>query len=139
MERNKMIEFLSSYRRAFKAFADCAERIALLREKQMAAASPSLSGLPRGGANIDLSDYVVKLEVQVDDCKQKKEKARDQMRAVKNVIENIYDTTDRHILNYRYLDFMNFSEIAELMGINKSTVSRRHDDAVARLCKTVSI
>ena len=136
-KKEKVIDYLNGYKRAFKRWVECTERIKLLREKQMAAGSPNLTGLPKAGNAIDLSDYVVKLEMQIEDCKQKREKTREEMRKVKDVVMCVFDETDRRILNFRYLDFMSFTEIAELINMSKSTISRRHDEACLRLYRKI--
>lgn len=126
------VNYFSQYRRSYEEWTKCVERIKLLREKQMAAGSPNLSGMPKAGGNIDLSDYVVRLEMQITDCRAKQDKAREEMRKVKEIIEDVYDNTDRAILSYRYIDFLQFSDIADKLGISKATVTRRHENAVIR-------
>lgn len=136
--KNEAVKYFSRYKKYFKAWAECVERINLLREKQMAAGSPNLSGMPKAGGSVDLSDYVVRLEMQIADCEAKRQKAREEMRNVSNAIEDVYDTTDRRILSYRYIDFMSFSEIADEICMSKATVIRRHDDAVIRAYKKLT-
>ena len=130
--KSEAVKFMSAYKRSFTAWSDCVEKIRLLREKQMAAGSPSLTGLPRAGSNIDLSDYVVRLEMQVKECEERREQARKQMQTIKTIIEDVYDNTDRAILSYRYIDFLQFADIARELGLSKTTIARRHENAVVR-------
>ena len=132
-KKEQVIDYLNGYKRSFNRWKFYAEQIRLLREKQMTAGSPNLSGLPKGNASVDMSDYIVRLEIQIERCMKQQEKAHREMKKVKDVIVEVYDETDRMILNYRYLDLMTFVEIGETMGLGKSTVSRRHDEACERL------
>ena len=134
---DKVVRYLNGYQKAFDRWVYCSEQIKLLRDKQSAAGSPNLSGMPRANGAIDLSDYIVRLEMQIEECTRKREKAREEMRKVKNAIVEVFDETDRKILNYRYLDFMSFAEIAELMNMSKSTVARRHETACERLYRKI--
>lgn len=134
---DNVVKYLNGYHRAFNQWVYCSEQIRLLREKQMATASPNLSGMPRANGAIDLSDYIVRLEMQIQECQSKRAKATEEMRKVKNAIVEVFDETDRKILNYRYLDFMSFTEIAELMNMSKSTVARRHETACERLYRKI--
>ena len=136
--KNEAINYLSNYERKYKAWVRCAEQMKLLREKQMTAASPNLTGMPKARGNIDLSEYVVRLEMQIAECREKLEKARQEMQKVKTLIDDVYDNRDRAILSYRYIDFLSFGDIADVLDISKATVIRRHDDAVVRAYKKIN-
>ena len=61
------------------------------------------------------------------------EKLRDIRHAVRMAIEGLCSGEDRMILSYRYIDFMNPEEIAEVMGLDINDIIRKHDAALVRL------
>lgn len=131
-------EFLKQYETSFKIVEECAEQIMLLKQKQMAAGSPNLDGMPKGNNHIDLSDYIVRLELLIEEYEKKRDKERAIMHQVKKTIDSVYDRIDREILSHKYIDFMTFKEIAEYMSsggaeITTNAVYKRHDKACERI------
>ena len=53
--------------------------------------------------------------------------------AVRDAIENEEDETCRKILSFRYIDFMGFPDIAEVMKLSTQYVYEKHSEAVGRL------
>ena len=126
-------KFLNSYREAHEQLMECKERIDTLREKQRVAASPRLSGMPKANQHIDLSDYIVRLELLIEEYEKKYNIEKATMKEVRTAIERLCSDKDRQILSYKYIDFMNYAEIAEATGMELGTIYDRHERALGRL------
>lgn len=58
--------------------------------------------------------------------------SRDQVARLRSALDRLPDA-DRALLRKHYYEHVSFSEVARQLGVDKSTISRRHADALRRL------
>ncbi len=128
-ENEKKKKYLRSYRKATRREREILEEIQRLREDKM---FPSVvnGGMPRGGNQSDLSDYMVLLDEQIELLKAERlEKAR-VYAGIENRIRDMENEDEQRILRLRYIRGMKWEEVAVEMDHSWQHVHRIHARAL---------
>lgn len=128
-ENEKKKEYLWRYQNAKRKEAEIDEEIMQLRLDKMA---PSLvqDGMPRGSGGGDLSGYAAKLEELFAELHEQMEKKIAIRLEISRKIEEMQDETESLLMRYRYIQGLNFEEIAVKMGYGYRHVLRIHGQAL---------
>ena len=125
-------KFLNSYKYCFEEYRE-------IYIRKWDILHPDLQGIAinpdrvSSGVQTDLSDMYSKIEDLLEMYNGRLAVLREQMAAVRDAIENEEDETCRKILSFRYIDFMGFPDIAEVMKLSTQYVYEKHSEAVGRL------
>ena len=108
MDRHTAIaeKFLRSYKYCLEEEQDCKTKIERAQDRHKA--------------------YVWEYEKEMDKCRQRRHEVR-------KAIESLGDPEHRMILSYKFIDFMEFEEIAEAMQQELADVKKKALDALAVL------
>lgn len=128
--RNK--KFLNSYRTAFEEYREIFIRKYDLEHPDVKALNVK-PDLISGGVRTDLSDLFAQVEDIAEMYNGRLAVLREKMAAVRDAIENEENETCRKILSFRYIDFLNLKEIADIMGKSPAYIYQLHGEAVRRL------
>lgn len=125
----KKKEYLNGYKYAKRRERRILEQIQQLRLDAM---FPCLQGdgMPRGGSQSDLSDYMEKYEDLMEELKEEKLTALEEMQEIRRQIGKLKDEDEKEVLERRYILIESWDTIAEKMGIDKSTATRKHGKAL---------
>lgn len=125
-------KFLNSYKHCFEEYREI-----WIKKYDLLHPDPKGIDVSRekisSGSPTDLSDIYSKNEDMLEMLNGRLAVLREKMQAVRDAIENEEDETCRKILSFRYIDFMEFADIAEVMGYSVQYVYEKHKGAVDRL------
>ena len=122
-------EYLNGYKYARRREKRILEEIQQLRLDAM---FPCLQGdgMPRGSSQSDLSDYMVKHDELTEELKTERLEALEKMQEIKSAIRKLRDEDERGILERRYILMQSWDIIAERMGMDRRTATRKHGKAL---------
>lgn len=125
----KKKEYLNGYKYAKRREKRILEQIQQLRLDAM---FPCLQGdgMPRGSSQSDLSDYMEKREELMEELKKERLTALEEMQEIRRAIGKLKDEDEKEVLERRYILIESWDAIAEKMGIDKSTATRKHGKAL---------
>lgn len=138
METEKKKAYLRSYQAAERKARRIEERIETLREQKM---HPGMTydDMPHGSGQTDLSDYIVEIENLIEELKKVRLDAINNCRQIEKDIESITaadkekENNMKLVLAMRYIDKMEWEEIAEKVGYSVQSVYRLHGEALLKL------
>lgn len=124
-ENEKKKEYLWRYQNAKRKEAEINEEIMQLRIDKMV---PSLvqDGMPHGSGGGDLSGYAARLDELMRELYEQMEKKITIRLEISRKIEEMQDETESLLLRYRYIQGLNFEEIAVKMGYGYRHITRLH-------------
>lgn len=121
----KDIEQIKQYKLEIKMLET---QITKLREMYSSSGSGLGDGMPHARSTTSKTE---RLAVQVYELSQKLVDLRSSLFIlVKNAIDFVYtipDSTTRMIVKYKCIDGMKLTEIAEIMGVDRTTVSKKYN------------
>lgn len=121
---------LKRYRKNLACIERLEKKLALLDDRITGLKSPSLSGMPRGGAPVTIDDLMSdKLDLE-DRIKRLKAKSRGLKNAVYEEIDSLEDPIDCEILEAFFIDGLSFDKIAEDLGYSERRVIARYSEAI---------
>lgn len=122
-------DYLNGYWRAKRREKRILEQIQQLRLDTM---FPCLKGdgMPRGSNQSDLSDYMSRHGELLDKLKKERLEAVRQYTEIHNAIKKMKDEEEKEILERKYLMRQTWEEIADAVGYNRSSVFRKHGNAL---------
>ena len=125
----KKKEYLNGYKYAKRREKRILEQIQQLRLDAM---FPCLQGdgMPRGSSQSDLSDYMERYEELMEELKKERLTALEEMQEILHHIGKLKDEDEKEVLERRYILMESWDTIAEKMGIDKSTATRKHGKAL---------
>lgn len=125
----KKKEYLNGYRDAKRREKRILEQIQQLRIDTM---FPCLQGdgMPRGSSQSDLSDYMSRYDELMNELKQERLNAITEYTDIHRAIRMMKDEEEKEILERKYLMRQTWEEIAEHMEYGRTTVIRKHGDAL---------
>lgn len=125
----KKKEYLSGYKYAKKREKRILEQIQKLRLDVM---FPCLQGdgMPRGSSQSDLSDYMERRDELEEELKQEMLNAITEYTEIHKAIQKMKSEEEKEILERKYLMRQTWEEIAEHMEYGRTTVIRKHGDAL---------
>ena len=125
-------EYLRGYKYARRREQRILEQIQQLRLDAM---FPCIQGdgVPRGSSQSDLSDYMESWEKLMEELKEEHAEAGRICTEIRETIRKVEDEDEIEILERRYIMGQAWETIAEKMGCDRSTVFRKHGDALKRI------
>ena len=127
-ERYKKIEYLQKYRAYVRQKRRSEIRIREMREKIYP--SQGTAGRVQGGEKKDLSDYEVMKEQEEKKYRRDTYKRAVMCREISNRIEAMDNEDEKDLLTHKYIEGMDWAEIAEKMNISERNVYRIHNRAI---------
>lgn len=127
-------EYLMSYKKTCNKIESLKEQLDSLQETEQSVRSKQLSDMPKGGnRHQDLSDLMAKLEdlqariadAIMDSCKIKLE--------IEEALWKLEDPEEARVLRFRYICFMDWAELGDMMGYSPRQAQRIHKDAIKNL------
>ena len=134
LERQNKKRYLKRYRRNNVLVKRLEHKLVAVEARIQGVRSPSLSGMPRGGAPVTSADLIaekVDLERRI---KRLKSKGRDIRRETLDLIDDL-DLDEKHadVLESFLIDGMDFAEIADQMGFTERHVIRIYSEAIDKI------
>lgn len=128
-ENERKKQYLNGYKYARMRERRIQEQIQQLRLDTM---FPCLQGdgMPRGSSQSDLSDYMERYDELMDELKKEYLGAVEQYTNIHKAIRRMKNEKEKEILERKYLMRQTWEEIAEKLGCDRSTVFRKHGDAL---------
>ena len=128
-ENEKKKTYLKSYRESVKREQEILEEIQRLRMDKM---FPSVAndGMPKGGGHSDLSDYMVKLDRQIQALKKERLERVKIQEGIDRGIRRMSDADEQRVLRLRYIKGMKCEAIAVDMGYSWQHVHKIHARAL---------
>lgn len=132
-ENEKKKEYLWGYRRAQRKKQRLEEQLQELRLNKMC---PSVvqDGMPHGSGGGDLSGYAAKVDELEEEIKEAANECIEQLKAIRDKIEQLQDENEKDVLNYRYICGMKWEEIAVKMGYTYRNITKIHGKALINFC-----
>lgn len=125
----KKKEYLNGYKYAKRREKRILEQIQQLRLDAM---FPCLQGdgMLRGSSQSDLSDYMERYEGLMEELKKERLTALEEMQEILHQIGKLKDEDEKEVLERRYILMESWDTIAEKMGIDRRTATRKHGNAL---------
>lgn len=130
-ENDKKKEYLKSYRNLCKKLESLEEQLQSLREVEQSAKVQSISDMPRGSKQLDLSDYIVKLDVVFTKIIRTRADCFKRKLEIESRIADMPDGIESDILHKRYLEFKPWEQICVDVGYSWMQTHRHHSKALA--------
>ena len=92
--------------------------------------SVSLSGMPHGSGQGDLSSYAAKLDEQIRKLQEWKQEKAKMYEDILSRIRRVEDDNQRALLMYRYIQGMRWEEVAAKMGYTWRWTHKLHSKAL---------
>jgi len=128
-ENHKKICWLNRYRTAIREEQIIEEEIRKLRESKMSP-SVSLSGMPHGSGQGDLSSYAAKLDEQIRKLQEWKQEKAKMYEDILSRIRRVEDDNQRALLICRYIKGMRWEDVASKLGYTWSWTHKLHSKAL---------
>lgn len=128
-ENHRKIHWLNRYRAAVREEQIIEDEIRKLRESKMSP-SVSLSGMPHGSGQGDLSSYAAKLDEQIRKLQEWKQEKAKMYEDILSRIRRVEDDNQRALLIYRYIQGMRWEEVAAKMGYTWRWTHKLHSRAL---------
>ena len=134
-------EYLQRYQTAYREAQDTEQRITQLRLKYAAPAAIEYSDMPKAhNSKHDLSDYIVKMDELTDHLISKYTRCMaieadilerlDMMEKQNDRLDRIQIQKEREVLRMRYIDDLDWDEIADKLHYTYRHVTRLHGTAL---------
>lgn len=124
-------DLLDSYRSAWLMCQESYQRVKEFRERNAGVKAILYTDMPKGSpVPKDLSDYAAQLDDLEAHVWLDAKLYERQARRVKALILGVKDPDYRRILQLRYLDWMSFGDIADVIGYSYRQTRRIHRKAV---------
>lgn len=125
VNKEQVREELKSYKRYNTKLIYIENKIKGVKAVDYSYRSPRSVGENKEVANIN--DYI-----------EMKEECLKEMERIRGLIESVKNIIHRDILFYRYIEDMNFYEVAEMMQMSKSNVTRLTREAIEELTNIIN-
>ncbi len=122
-------DYLNGYRDAKRREKLLCEQIQQLRLDAM---FPCLQGdgMPRGSGQSDLSDYMVRYDDLMEELNKEALETKKKYTEIHKAVRRMKDEEEKEILERKYLMRQTWEEIAKELGYDRSTIFRKHGDAL---------
>lgn len=93
----------------------------------------SISDMPKGNKQTDLSDYMVKLDVLFTKIVKMRKACIQKKIEIENMIADLPDGIESLILHKKYIEFKKWEVICVEIGYEWAHIHRKHSDALKNL------
>ena len=135
-ETEKKKKYLKRYRKNLTLIARLSNKLEELNQRIYTVKAPSLSGMPRGGDPVTLSDLVAEKTDLEDRIVRLAAKGRIIRREILEVIDDLDDVRYAQVLEAFCIEAKSFDEIADETGYNVRHVIRLYSEAIAAIAVT---
>ena len=132
----KAQEYLKKAHKLYELIESLKDELAELRVLADSIASPVLSDMPKApsrSAEPPYVRYVTKIVELEDKITAEIENYLATKDEIRNVINDVPDNEERLLLRYRYINFLEWEDIAERMHVTTRTAHRIHGAALLRV------
>lgn len=136
LETEKKKKYLKRYRKNLTLIARLSNKLEELNQRIYTVKAPSLSGMPRGGDPVTLSDLVAEKTDLEDRIVRLSSKGRIIRREILEVIDDLDDVRYAQVLEAFCIEAKSFDEIADETGYNVRHVIRLYSEAIAAIAVT---
>lgn len=130
-ENEKKKEYLRSYLVHVRRIRRLDAEIDELREMKMAVSVKANDGMPHGGEQRDLSNYVAELDEMIQNCIDERCWRIKTYQQIARQIKRLRSENEKDVLFYRYIKGLDWWEIAEQMKYSQRHITRLHGKALA--------
>ena len=110
-ENEKKKEYLKSYKKLCQKLKSLEDQLQSLREVEQSAKIQSISDMPKGNKQSDLSDYMVELEILFTKIIRTRDECIKRKLEIENRIADMSDGVESAILHKRYIEFKEWERI----------------------------
>lgn len=132
-ENDQKKEYLHSYKILCRKLESLEEQLQSLREVEQSAKIQSISDMPKGSKQTDLSDIMVKIEAVFTKIVRLKVECLERKLEIENRIADMEDGIEADILRKRYLEFKPWEQICVEIGYSWMQTHRLHSKALSKL------
>lgn len=129
-ENDKKKEYLNSYKTLCRKLNSLEEQLQSLREVEQSAKIQSISDMPKGSKQTDLSDYMVKIEVVFTKIVRARTECLNRKLEIESCIADMPDGIEADILRKRYIEFKTWEQICVEIEYSWRQTHRFHSDAL---------
>ena len=131
-ENERKKEYLMSYLPCKRMVKNMENQLKELRVKKMYPGMNMGDGLPHGSRTADMSDYMVAEEKLIEDILKKRSEYIRKYTEIHNTIHAL-DAIHAEVLELKYLNRLNFTDICKRIGYEKTKVYQLHGEALRML------
>jgi hypothetical protein len=131
MKRTELTkEYLNSYRKLCKKLESLDEQLRSIREAKESAKIQTISDMPRGSKQSDLSDYIVQLDGVYTKILTLRGECIKRRAEIEGKIADLSDGIESMILHMRYIEFKQWETICVEIGYEWAQTHRKHSEAL---------
>jgi len=130
-ENDKKKEYLKSYKNLCAKLKSLENQLQSLRELEKSAKVQKLSDMPKGTKQMDLSDYIVKIEEVYTKIVRLKAECLERRLEIESRIAEMGNGIEADILRKRYIEFKPWEQICIEIGYSWMQTHRLHSRALA--------
>lgn len=123
-------EYLNSYKKLYRKLKSLDEQLISLRESKESAKIQSISDMPKGNKQSDLSDYIVQIEVLYIKIMRLRDECIKRRCEIEDKIADMEDGTECLIIHKRYIEFKGWEQICVEIGYCWKQTHRLHSSAL---------
>ena len=130
-ENDKKKEYLKSYKNLCAKLKSLENQLQSLRELEKSAKIQKLSDMPKGTKQMDLSDYIVKIEEVYTKIVRLRAECLERRLEIESRIAEMGNGIEADILRKRYIEFKPWEQICIEIGYSWMQTHRLHSRALA--------
>lgn len=130
-ENDKKKEYLKSYKNLCAKLKSLENQLQSLRELEKSAKIQKLSDMPKGTKQMDLSDYIVKIEEVYTKIVRLRAECLERRLEIESRIAEMGNGIEADILRKRYLEFKSWEEICVELNYSWRQTHRLHSNALS--------
>lgn len=129
-ENDKKKEYLKSYKNLCAKLKSLENQLQSLRELEKSAKIQKLSDMPKGTKQMDLSDYIVKIEEVYTKIVRLRAECLERRLEIESRIAEMGNGIEADILRKRYIEFKPWEQICVEIGYSWMQTHRLHSKAL---------
>ena len=129
MENKEKKKLLNSYRHLVRQEEILRDALEYNRQSYLAG-SPKYDGMPHGGAQRDLSDYVIRVQSLLDKLERTAERKHEMLSRILDAVETLPNEREKAVITSKYIDGKTFERIAVETGRSYRQTIRLHSRAL---------
>lgn len=126
-------QYLKSYENSCKKLKSLEEQLQSIREVAESAKAQTITDMPSGGNQTDLSDYMVRVEILEKKIQEKKEECYSKRLEIENCISDINSGIESTILHKKYIECKPWEKVCVEINYSWRQTHRLHSDALKDL------
>ena len=131
-ENEQKKEYLKSYKNLCIKLKSLEEQLLSLREIEQSAKIQSISDMPKGSKQLDLSDYMVRLDIVLAKIVKTRAECLDRKLEIESRIADMPEGIEADILRRRYIEFKTWEQICVDIKYSWMQTHRLHSKALSQ-------